>query len=34
MVILPESAPSIPPIIFNNVDFPEPEGPRRTQNSQ
>ena len=26
----PESALSIPPIIFKSVDFPEPEGPNKT----
>ena len=29
----PLSAWSMPPMIFNNVDLPDPEGPRITQNS-
>ena len=33
MEMLPSSALSIPPIIFKSVDLPEPDGPRRTQNS-
>ena len=33
MVISPASALSIPPRIFSNVDLPEPDGPRSTQNS-
>ena len=33
IVICPLSARSMPPIIFSKVDFPDPEGPRRTQNS-
>ena len=33
IVILPSSAPSIPPMIFSNVDLPDPDGPSKTQNS-
>ena len=33
ILMYPESALSIPPRIFNRVDFPEPEGPSNTQNS-
>ena len=31
MRIHPESALSIPPMMFSRVDLPEPEGPSRTQ---